>query len=162
MSKDIANAFPVTRTSRGLNFRFLLPSIVSRVQEHPVIHGTHNKRPPKAMYPIRNSTSIRPSQQSEYNTCEKAPSFHLCGMTELEFPHIFCDESQYPSRYSHRLDQSSLLTPETLAYVPTATSNLKTYLTSDEHFERFPFGLPSRRLGRPVLDPKVLQVLETL
>jgi hypothetical protein len=162
ISSGSINIFPIVRIWRGLNLRFPSSSIVQRVGGPPVIHGPDNKPQPKAMCHIHNCTPISPSQQTDENLCEKLPQGHPRDTTELESSHILGRELQNPSPHSHQLVQFSELAPRMLASIPIASSKLEEYVSSDEYFERFPLGLPSRRLGRPVLDPMTLQVLEML
>jgi hypothetical protein len=58
--------------------------------------------------------------------------------------------------------QSSNLTTQALAKVPTSPSLLESYVLNEEDSERIILGLHTRRADRPVLDPVMLQILISL
>jgi hypothetical protein len=55
--------------------------------------------------------------------------------------------------------QSSNLTAQALAKVPTSPSPLESYVLKEEDSERIILGLHTRRADTPVLDSVMLQIL---
>jgi cell division septation protein DedD len=58
--------------------------------------------------------------------------------------------------------QPSGLTAQTLAKAPSSPSPLESYVSNEEDSELIVLGLHIRRAERPVLDPVMLQILESL
>jgi hypothetical protein len=58
--------------------------------------------------------------------------------------------------------QSSNLTAQALAKVPTLPSPLESYVSNEEDSEPIVLGFHTRRADRPVLDPVVLQILDSI
>jgi hypothetical protein len=58
--------------------------------------------------------------------------------------------------------QSNDLTAQTFAKVPASPSPLESYVLNEQDSERIILGLHTRRADKPVLDPMLLQILESI